>query len=590
MIPKKVYRSIPLIFLVGFLGCSGQRVDLDLTPTPKLGIDIPIELGDVKIIVEEARVRNNYQTHYIMTHAEPPYTFFEAIIAIEGAVDPLEWGKENLKLIYHDQENEIEIARWILVGDDIQYKSGEEFNYRYVYIYKVPLESNFRDFQLQLSDGQKIDLAAIVVFNPAMKAETHNQIPGEFSTLGGGKENLSSGDYATIAGGLQNKAGAVHTSIGGGMMNDASDAYATISGGRENIGSNFYVTVGGGYANTASGRDSTIGGGSRNRAGYHHATVGGGIQNIADSTDSTVAGGSYNHSLEVYATVGGGTRNESSGYTAVIAGGAGNVAGGEHSAILGGLANNATGIYSTIGAGYHNQASGKYATVPGGIQNSASGDYSFAAGRRANVSPTHMGVILFADSTDMNFQSKRDNEFAVRASGGTRFISAVDDIGEPLSGVELAPGSGSWSSLSDQAAKFNFFPVDNHDILDALLNVPISTWSYRSQSPEIRHIGPVAQDFYSAFHVGEDERLISAVDADGVALASIQALYHEFQKKDSQLRDQQEKIVDLEARLMELEKQRSERIYLSQLLSTSNWIGLLILVTTLWIKQKRSNS
>lgn len=39
------------------------------------------------------------------------------------------------------------------------------------------------------------------------------------------------------------------------------------------------------------------------------------------------------------------------------------------------------------------------------------------------------------------------------------------------------------------------------------------------------HIRPVAQDFYAAFGVGEDPRRISTVDADGVALAAIQALY-----------------------------------------------------------------
>jgi len=37
-------------------------------------------------------------------------------------------------------------------------------------------------------------------------------------------------------------------------------------------------------------------------------------------------------------------------------------------------------------------------------------------------------------------------------------------------------------------------------------------------------MGAVAQDFYSAFHVGADDRHIAIVDADGVALAAIQGL------------------------------------------------------------------
>ncbi len=40
----------------------------------------------------------------------------------------------------------------------------------------------------------------------------------------------------------------------------------------------------------------------------------------------------------------------------------------------------------------------------------------------------------------------------------------------------------------------------------------------------MKHIGPMAQDFYSAFHVGESDTTISTLDPDGVALASIQEL------------------------------------------------------------------
>src|SRR5437016_2027613 len=88
-----------------------------------------------------------------------------------------------------------------------------------------------------------------------------------------------------------------------------------------------------------------------------------------------------------------------------------------------------------------------------------------------------------------------------------------------LTGVRasLAAGSGSWSSLSDQAGKDNFKPADARAILERLATVPIQTWNYRTQPAGVRHIGPMAQDFAAAFGVGEDERHISTVDADGVA-------------------------------------------------------------------------
>jgi Skp family chaperone for outer membrane proteins len=37
-------------------------------------------------------------------------------------------------------------------------------------------------------------------------------------------------------------------------------------------------------------------------------------------------------------------------------------------------------------------------------------------------------------------------------------------------------------------------------------------------------LGPVAQDFYQAFGLGDSDRTISTVDANGVALAAIQGL------------------------------------------------------------------
>jgi len=57
--------------------------------------------------------------------------------------------------------------------------------------------------------------------------------------------------------------------------------------------------------------------------------------------------------------------------------------------------------------------------------------------------------------------------------------------------------------------------------------LPITSWDYDGQDESIRHIGPMAQDFYAAFNVGEDDMHITAIDADGVAPAAIEALHEE---------------------------------------------------------------
>jgi hypothetical protein len=98
------------------------------------------------------------------------------------------------------------------------------------------------------------------------------------------------------------------------------------------------------------------------------------------------------------------------------------------------------------------------------------------------------------------------------------------------------------SSLSDAAHKSNFSSVDRRALLDALAKLPVGAWSYRGQDPSVRHLGPTAQEFRAAFGLGEDERYISTVDADGAALAAIQGLYELVRAQDA-------RIAALEARL-----------------------------------------
>ncbi len=86
---------------------------------------------------------------------------------------------------------------------------------------------------------------------------------------------------------------------------------------------------------------------------------------------------------------------------------------------------------------------------------------------------------------------------------------------------------------SDRNAKEAFKPVDVRAVLDKVARMPISEWQYKSQA-EVRHIGPMAQDFHAAFAVGRDEKHITTVDADGVALAAIQGLNEKLEERLSQ--------------------------------------------------------
>ena len=68
-------------------------------------------------------------------------------------------------------------------------------------------------------------------------------------------------------------------------------------------------------------------------------------------------------------------------------------------------------------------------------------------------------------------------------------------------------------------------PVNGYEVLEKLAHLPVSTWSYVFDPPTVRHLGPMSQDFWEAFHLGETDRMINLIDANGVAVVSIQALY-----------------------------------------------------------------
>lgn len=363
----------------------------------------------------------------------------------------------------------------------------------------------------------------------------NNRILGDFGFIGGGGDNQI-GDgvgsavdrfFATVAGGVRNTASQVYAFVGGGHVNTAAGAASAIAGGYVNTATGYGAFVGSGYWNLAQGDSSVIAGGNGNRAYGAQASIGGGgtvdkgptnIGNVVNDNFGTIAGGGYNQ-----------TGSADPDPT------------------------NAT--YGTVGGGYTNLATGAYATIPGGQNNTASGISSFAAGNHAYAG--HDGAFVWADTVASNFASTAPNQFSARATGGVRFVTAVNPSTlVPSAGVSLAPGDNAWSVLSDRNAKTDFGTVDAVQTLRSVAAIPIRSWRYKTQSG-VRHIGPMAQDFAAAFHVGTDDRHISTVDADGVALAAIQGLYDVMKGKDAEITALKKQNAALDARLRAVEKAMS---------------------------------
>jgi hypothetical protein len=310
---------------------------------------------------------------------------------------------------------------------------------------------------------------------------------GTGAFVGGGQSNVAHGQDATVAGGQNNEACYDLSTIGGGYFNTIA------GGGSDNTSASF---IGGGTNNAISGdsQSSVIGGGDNN------AITGGGTAGT-----NAIVGGESNTLSGDFGFIGAGTNNTVSGEGAYIAAGGYNVASGEGAVIDG---------------GFQSTASGAFSTIPGGYVNIAGGTYSFAAGARAHAPLT--GDFVWSDGSagDGFLTSTRAYQFMARASGG--YILYSDRYATV--GVSLAPGSGTWASVSDRNLKTDVTTVDDGSVLEKVAALPISRWSYKSEHG-VRHVGPMAQDFYAAFKVGEDDRHITSIDEDGVALAAIKALH-----------------------------------------------------------------
>jgi hypothetical protein len=89
--------------------------------------------------------------------------------------------------------------------------------------------------------------------------------------------------------------------------------------------------------------------------------------------------------------------------------------------------------------------------------------------------------------------------------------------------------------VSDRNVKRDIEPVDERIVLDRVSRMPISTWSYRTDDPSVRHLGPMAQDFHAAFGLGDSDRTYDAIDAHGVAFAAIKALSEQLQEQSARI-------------------------------------------------------
>src|SRR4029077_15502878 len=89
--------------------------------------------------------------------------------------------------------------------------------------------------------------------------------------------------------------------------------------------------------------------------------------------------------------------------------------------------------------------------------------------------------------------------------------------------------------------------IDRRDVLAKVAAMPLSTWNYIAEGKQVRHLGPMSQDFSEAFGLGPNDKTITHLDEAGVALAAIQGLHELLLEKDKEISLLKQRMTQLEA-------------------------------------------
>jgi hypothetical protein len=149
------------------------------------------------------------------------------------------------------------------------------------------------------------------------------------------------------------------------------------------------------------------------------------------------------------------------------------------------------------------------------------------------------------NGADWFFRSSLAGAFSIASNAVP--VNAM--ILDPSGNMTLA---GSLTQASSAAVKHDAAGVDAASVLAGVRSLDISTWSY-DNAPGVKHMGPMSEDFFDAFGLGHTAAGIGAIDADGVALAAIQALAAENAELADRNAQLEAAMADLGTRLTALE-------------------------------------
>lgn len=155
--------------------------------------------------------------------------------------------------------------------------------------------------------------------------------------------------------------------------------------------------------------------------------------------------------------------------------------------------------------------------------------------------------LIFTNPNGTWFYETNGDNFDIHRSGS----GAPEELQLQANGDLII--AGTLTELSSRTAKEGIVELDPADVLARVVELPVPSWTYIDDEERARHVGPMAEDFYQAFQLGEDASHISPSDKAGVALLAIQGLQQELTKRDARIEELTQEKAALEERMSKLE-------------------------------------
>jgi hypothetical protein len=177
-----------------------------------------------------------------------------------------------------------------------------------------------------------------------------------------------------------------------------------------------------------------------------------------------------------------------------------------------------------------------------------------------NLANNGVGYIRLTDTSPdgsgWTFQAEGPSfRFNKAGTGGAEiFVRGRNDAGgQPTLTVDGSVSADNVVFMSSRLAKTEFTAVDSLGVLEKVIALPISEWTFKDEQNGRRHIGPMAEEFADSFGFGGSNKNISLIDASGVTLAAIQGLYEVVQERQSTIDSLTAENQELQRRLERLE-------------------------------------